>query len=153
METPFKMGGKGNIDLLYNICEETKAKYVAETGVAYGWSSLAILLSLKNRPGSKLISTDLSYAKMGNEDAVGIVVPKELKSSWTLIQEPDSAGLPKGLKEVPHLDVVHYDSDKSYLGRMNSYPILYNKLRKGGVFISDDIGIMLDSKIFVKRST
>ncbi len=136
----FKMGGMGNIDLLYNVCEFTKAKFVAETGVAYGWSSLFILLSLSKREGSKLISTDLSYAKLGNESFVGIAVPQNLKPYWKLYQEPDSSALPKGLQEVPYLDVVHYDSDKSYLGRMNTYPVLYNKLRDGGIFISDDIG-------------
>lgn len=136
----FKMGGMGNIDLLYNVCEFTQAKYVAETGVAYGWSSLFLLLSLSKREGSKLISTDLSYAKLGNESFVGIAVPQHLKTIWKLYQEPDSAALPKGLQEVPYLDVVHYDSDKSYLGRKLTYPVLYSKLREGGIFISDDIG-------------
>ena len=37
------------------------------------------------------------------------------------------------------MDFVHYDSDKSIEGRMFSYPKLWNHLREGGVFISDDI--------------
>lgn len=137
--TPYKMGGPGNMVMLYNICEYTRAKYVAETGVAYGWSSLSILLSLSRRDGSLLVSTDMPYAKMGNKQYVGIVVPEQLKKNWILIQESDISGLPKAFKKVPYLDVVHYDSDKSYVGRMISYPVLYNKLREGGIFISDDI--------------
>ena len=37
------MGGPGYIDFIYNAVRLLKAKYVIETGVAYGWSSLAIL--------------------------------------------------------------------------------------------------------------
>ena len=74
-ETPFTMGGAGNMQLLHDFCEITGATKVLETGVAYGWSSLAILLSLKKRSPSKLVSTDMPYAKMGNESFVGIVVP------------------------------------------------------------------------------
>lgn len=36
--------------------------------------------------------------------------------------------------------MCHYDSDKSYDGRMWSYSILWNALKRGGFFISDDIG-------------
>lgn len=146
--TPYEMGGQGNTTLLYNLCEYISAKYVMETGVAYGWSSLSILLSLKKRPDSLLISTDMPYAKMGNDDYVGTVVSPKLKSQWKLIRESDISGLPKAFKEIPYLDVTHYDSDKSYLGRMLSYPKLYHKLRKGGVFISDDINDNLAFKHF-----
>ena len=37
------MGGPGHVDFIYNAVKLLKAKYVIETGVAYGWSSLAIL--------------------------------------------------------------------------------------------------------------
>lgn len=149
--TPYKMGGRGNTALLYNVCEQVQAKYVAETGVAYGWSSLSVLLSLAKRTDSILISTDMPYPKMGNEDFVGIVVSPELKTHWKLIKESDLSGLPKVLKSIPYLDVVHYDSDKSYLGRMASYPKLYEKLRSGGIFISDDIEDNLAFKHFCEK--
>lgn len=149
--TPFKMGGRGNTSLLYNVCEQVQAKYVAETGVAYGWSSLSILLSLNKRPGSLLVSTDMPYAKMGNEDFVGIVVPHHMKENWRLIREADLSGLPKAFKGIEYLDVVHYDSDKSYLGRMTTYPKLYKKLRTGGVFVSDDIMDNLAFKHFCEQ--
>ena len=138
-ETPFTMGGAGNMQLLYDFCEITQAVKVLETGVAYGWSSLAILLSLNKRAGYKLVSTDMPYAKMGNGNFVGIVVPQELKTNWALIAEPDTSAIPKSLKILDTADLIHYDSDKSYVGRMYSYPILYQLLRKGGLFISDDI--------------
>lgn len=140
LESPYKMGGAGNLTLLYHICESLGARNVIETGVAYGWSSLAILQSLRNREG-KLISTDMPYAKMGNENHVGIVLPEELKSYWHLIQLPDRTGLPKAISLMNGpLDLCHYDSDKSYDGRMFAYPLLWKALRSEGLFVSDDIG-------------
>jgi predicted O-methyltransferase YrrM len=138
-KSPFEMGGAGNMFLLYNIAEFIKAKSVVETGVAYGWSSLSVLLSIAKRENSKLYSTDMPYAKMGNDDYVGIVVPEKYKAHWKLYRESDVSGLPKIVASADVLDMIHYDSDKSYVGRMYAYPLLYNKLRTGGVFISDDI--------------
>lgn len=135
---PVKMGGAGNLDLVYHLCEFLEAREVVETGVAYGWSSLAILLSLQKRKGH-LRSVDMPYAKMGNDDFVGIVVPQKLRENWELIRLPDSKGLKIALDKTRQLDLCHYDSDKTYAGRMFAYPLLWEKLRSGGIFMSDDI--------------
>ncbi|NJQ98633.1 MAG: hypothetical protein HC784_15750 [Hydrococcus sp. CSU_1_8] len=79
------MGGCGNLELIYQLAEYIQAKKVIETGVSYGWSSLAFLLSLKNRQDSMLVSTDLPYAFEGSENYVGCVVPLELKSLWKIL--------------------------------------------------------------------
>ena len=139
-QAPVKMGGPGNMELVYHLCDHLKAEKVIETGVAYGWSTLALLLTMNKRQGAKLISIDLPYAKMGNEDYVGCVVPADLRGSWELIREPDRKALPGALSKLDHLDLCHYDSDKTYEGRMWAYPKLWNKLKPGGYFVSDDIG-------------
>lgn len=136
---PTKMGGEGHLGLLYSCAELTQALRVLETGVAYGWSSYAILRSLQNRPGAHLASTDMPYVKLNLEDYVGVVVPDELRNQWTLIRQADRQGLPKALAQLGRLDLCHYDSDKSYQGRMWAYPILWDSLRSGGILISDDI--------------
>jgi len=136
---PVKMGGAGELDLLYWSAEHLKATKVIETGVAYGWSSLAILLSLKNRESSKLISSDMPYPELNNDSYVGCVVPQELRSQWKLIRSADRQALPKAVKLFQQIDLCHYDSDKSYDGRMWAYPLLWSTLRPGGFFISDDI--------------
>lgn len=59
-ECPIKMGGAGALELIYYSCEFTKAESAIEMGVAYGWSSLAALLSLKKRNGA-LYSSDMPY--------------------------------------------------------------------------------------------
>lgn len=136
---PTKMGGPGAINLIYSVCEALDAKRAIETGVAYGWSSLALLLSLSKRGGHRLISIDMPYPKLNNEPYVGCVVPETVRSGWTIVREPDVTGLKKALAELPQIDVCHYDSDKSYSGRMFAYPKLWRALRPGGVLISDDV--------------
>ncbi|KXH83024.1 class I SAM-dependent methyltransferase [Chryseobacterium kwangjuense] len=136
---PVKMGGAGALELLYYACEFTNAKNVVETGVAYGWSSLASLLSLTKRNGM-LYSSDMPYLAQDGDQYVGYVVPEHLRSNWKLFRFADKESLPKIFDENSVFDVLHYDSDKSYNGRMWAYEELYKHLKKGGVFISDDIG-------------
>lgn len=137
-ECPIKMGGAGALELIYHACEFTEAKAVVETGVAYGWSSLAALLSLEKRNGM-LYSSDMPYLGQDGDKYVGYIVPENLKSGWKLFRHADKESLPKIFAESKEFDVVHYDSDKAYNGMFWAYKELYGKLRKGGVFISDDI--------------
>nr|WP_262908285.1 class I SAM-dependent methyltransferase [Chryseobacterium sp. X308] len=136
---PVKMGGPGALELIYYACEFTHAQNVVETGVAYGWSSLASLLSLTKRGGT-LYSSDMPYLAQDGDQYVGCVVPENLKGNWKLFRFADKESLPKIFAENAVFDVLHYDSDKSYNGRMWAYDELYMRLKKGGVFISDDIG-------------
>ncbi|MBN1548052.1 MAG: class I SAM-dependent methyltransferase [Syntrophaceae bacterium] len=140
LRCPLRMGGAGNLELIYNVCESVVANNVVETGVAYGWSSFLILLSLQKRPHARLFSVDQPYLRFANDKWVGIVVPPELRGQWTLYKMPDRKGVVRAIRDAKIVDLVHYDSDKTYKGRMRSYPLLWNALRKGGVFISDDIG-------------
>lgn len=136
---PGAMGGPGHLDLLYTAVLHTRARTVLETGVAYGWSSLALLEALQ-QTGGRLVSVDMPYVKEGKESFVGTVVPATLRSNWTLLRLADRQGIPRALRALGgRIDLCHYDSDKSYWGRHWAYPILWQALRPGGVFISDDI--------------
>mgnify|MGYP000920279659 CR=1 FL=1 len=136
---PKPMGGGGHLDLLYACAESVGAMRVLETGVAYGWSSYALLLSLANRPGSHLVSTDMPYVQQELDEWVGCAVPDRLRSHWSLLRQADRQAMPKALKQLGQLDMCHYDSDKSYSGRLWAYPILWEALRPGGLLISDDV--------------
>lgn len=137
---PMKLGGAGDLRLLYFTCEALEARRALETGVAYGWSSLAILASLAKRERSLLTSIDMPYPKLGNERWVGTAVPEDLRSCWRLIRQPDRYGICRAIElHNDALDVCHYDSDKSYYGRKWGHRVLWNALRPGGIFISDDI--------------
>lgn len=136
---PFKLGGASNMDLVFTFCEALQATRVIETGVANGWSSLAILLSLAKRPGAALHSIDTPYLKYQNDRWVGIAVPQELSGGWTLHRMADRQGLPKALEALGAIDLAHYDSDKSEAGRRFAYPLLWRALRPGGILFSDDV--------------
>lgn len=147
--SPVKMGGAGATSFLYNIVFYSGAKKIIETGVAYGWSSLAILLAIRNKEGALLISNDMPYINMGNDDYVGCVVPDSLKKQWDLQRSPDVNGIPLALKKLnQQIDLCHYDSDKSYTGRTWASPLLWNALKPGGFFVSDDINDNLAFKHF-----
>ncbi|TQV83647.1 class I SAM-dependent methyltransferase [Denitrobaculum tricleocarpae] len=136
---PIKMGGAGNLTLLYSLTEGLEAARGIETGVAYGWSSLAVLLSLQKRQG-QLFSVDLPYFKLRSDNWVGCVVPSDLRSNWHIYRCADREGLPQATRASGSIDFAHYDSDKSVPGRLWGYDHLWKALRSGGLLISDDIG-------------
>ena len=148
-----KMGGAGHIHLLYDCVRLLKVRNVLETGVAYGWSSLAILKALSQNGSGKLYSVDMPYPRKKNENDVGIVVPQNLRNNWTLIRKPDNPGIISALKKAGgEIDLCHYDSDKSWWGRHYAYPILWKSLNSKGLFISDDIQDNLYFSEFVKKN-
>lgn len=139
-KSAIEMGGPGDINLLFDAVRLLKPKFVIETGVAYGWSSLAILNAMSLNGNGNLYSVDMPYPKTGNDSFVGIVVPKRLRYRWTLIREPDRYGLKRAIKAAGgRINLCHYDSDKSWWGRDYAFPILWSSLESGGLFISDDI--------------
>lgn len=136
---PLKMGGAADLDLLYWLIEHLQAKKVVETGVGYGWSSLAILLSLAKREHALLISTDRPYPARENDAYVGCIVPAELRSRWRIIRYADREAIPKALRLLRSIDVCHYDSNKSYGAKWWAFARLWGALKPGGYFIADDI--------------
>jgi predicted O-methyltransferase YrrM len=134
------VGGAANLDLLYDFVAELRPQRVVETGVAAGWSSLAILLGLE-RTGGRLWSTDLPYPYLSGEgDWVGVAVPDRLRKNWDLRSGSDRERLPEVLADAGPIDLAHYDSDKSYAGALWGYRHLWDALRPGGVLVIDDVG-------------
>jgi hypothetical protein len=132
-------GGSGHSNLIYSICEKLGVKNAIETGVAYGWSSAAILNSLSKR-GGKLISIDMPMLRQTDYNLIGIAVESRVQQNWDLVRKPDRYGLPRAISKMESsLDLVHYDSDKSYYGRKWSQKLIWQNLSIGGIFISDDI--------------
>lgn len=151
-QSAVEMGGPGDLSLIYAAIVLSGAKTIIETGVAYGWSSLAILAAMHDRDAARLFSVDMPYPKRNNEAFVGIVVPQNLRRNWTIIREPDRRGVEKAIARAGGMiDLCHYDSDKSYWGRQYAYPLLWDALRPGGIFISDDIQDNFAFKEFVEQ--
>lgn len=139
-EIGIKLGGAGFYPALYFITRYTKPDCIVETGVAAGFSSYAFLYAIgKNRKGS-LYSSDFPYFRISNpEKYIGIVVDPALKSNWNLYIEGDVINLSKISKKVEHIDIFHYDSDKSYSGRMNALSIIGGKMDEASIILMDDI--------------
>jgi predicted O-methyltransferase YrrM len=141
-----QLGGAAALDFLYRCVKHQSAKNVLETGVAYGWSSFAILAAMSEIGGGILVSIDFpQFGTTGR--SVGLAVPPELKKDWRLLIGPDRQMLQRGIRQLGQLDMCHYDSDKSISGRKFAYPLLWNALRDGGIFISDDIA---DNRSFLE---
>ena len=150
-ESASNFGGPGHTNLIYTICEKLSINKAIETGVAYGWSSAAILSSLSKRNG-ELISIDMPMLKQTDYELIGVAVGPTLKDFWTLKRVPDRFGLPRAIASMQgSLELVHYDSDKSYHGRKWSQEIIWKSLKKGGIFVSDDIEDNEAFKEFVNK--
>lgn len=135
-----KTGTGASADFLFTIARKINGCNFLETGVDRGWSSLALNLVAREKQG-KVISIDTPKHKSKKGfSRTGIVVHPELRDNWELILKPDSVALRDLVKRNNNkFDFIHYDSDKSYWGRINSYFILFGLLKSGGVLVSDDV--------------
>lgn len=138
-EEAIHLGGPAQADFLHHLCRHRPMKTVVETGVAAGWSSLAILLALQERGSGELFSVDMPYPRRDNEHSVGCVVADDLRGRWHLFREPDRDALPKILRQRRPVDLVHHDSDKTYKGRMFVYGKAWEALMPSGLLMSDDV--------------
>ena len=85
----------------------------------------------------KLISVDMPYPRRGSEAFVGIVVPERFRTRWTLMRVPDRCGLEKALNAAGGcIDLCHYDSDKSWWGRVYAVSLLWEALKPGGLSVN-----------------
>ncbi len=148
------LGGGGNYPILYFFTRYLSAKTVVETGVAAGWSSKAILSALKkNGSGGQLYSSDFPYFRHKKpEKLIGYIVDEQLKGSWHLFIDGDQNNLPTIADKVESIDLLHYDSDKSYGGRLFALKILENKMYDNSVIIFDDIQDNFHFKDYVEKN-
>lgn len=131
------MGGAASLSLIHSLCHYLKPSVVLETGVAFGWSSLSVLCAIPF--DAILYSGDLAYPRRDAEDCVGHAVPEHLRENWRLYKIPDRDFLPKMKSRGIRCQIAHYDSDKSYAGRLYGYQAMWDLLDSGGLLISDDI--------------
>jgi predicted O-methyltransferase YrrM len=150
------LGGGGNYILLYFLIRKFKLLNIVETGVASGWTSLAILRALKKNGKGFLYSSDFPYFRLENpEKYIGYLAKDESnKDNWFLDIRGDDIALPEIVKKLDNntIDLFHYDSDKSYSGRVNALKILSSKINPKTIIIFDDIQNNLHFKEFVKKN-
>lgn len=123
-------------ELLYILTRLVKPEFVVETGVGAGYSTSHILKALDKNESGMLYSID--YAE--NEEPYGWLVPDDLKDRWKLYKGPSSEHLPAILDQLGGIDLFIHDSDHSYENMIWEFRIVWPHLRKGGVFLSHDVG-------------
>ncbi len=150
------LGGGGNFILLYFFIRKFKPINIVETGVAAGWSSLAILRALKKNGNGHLYSSDFPYFRLENpEKYVGYLAKGEnTKNNWFLDIRGDDKALPEIIKQIDNknIDLFHYDSDKSYSGRSNALKIIGSKLSYKTIIIFDDIQNNLHFRDYIEKN-
>ena len=149
-------GGRGNFILLYFLIRKFKLFNIVETGVAAGWTSLAILRALQKNGEGNLYSSDFPYFRLENpEKYIGYLAKDENnKNNWFLDIRGDDKALPEITKQIgnENIDLFHYDSDKSYSGRSNALKLLASKLNSKTIIIFDDIQNNLHFKNLVEKN-
>ncbi len=144
-----KMGGMADLNLIYNITKKTKPQNILETGVAFGWSTLAFSLSKKKN--SKIFSIDLPYPFKNSQNYIAKALPENLKKNIRFFFGIDTEILNQLFFKKKMFDIIHYDSDKSFEARKKNYEIIWKMLRNNGCFISDDISDNTAFEQFVKK--
>lgn len=123
---------------IYVLCRIWKPNLVVETGVAAGYSSTIILQALEDNCKGKLFSIDIGQKQFGRN--VGWLVPKKLRSRWTLIIGSTHQRLRPLLTRLDQIDVFYHDSAHTYENMMFEYETAWNPLAEGGLLLSHDIG-------------
>ncbi len=144
-----KLGGGSDITLIYNLIMILKPRKIVEFGVANGWSTLSILLGCKKNKFGDLISIDMPYYFNNAKKSIGSLIKKEKFPNWTLMIGPQVNYINKINNQK--YDFCHYDSDKSYQGRMMIYSQIWESLNKNGVLLSDDVSDNLAFFHFSKK--
>ena len=149
-------GGAGNYILLYFLIRKFKLVNIVETGVAAGWTSLFILRALKKNNNGYLYSSDFPYFRLKNpEEHIGLLAKKESnKCNWFLDIRGDDIALPEIVTQLKNntIDLLHYDSDKSYSGRRKALEVLNSKINSKTIIIFDDIQANLHFKDYIEKN-
>ena len=135
-----ELGGGGHYPFLYFITRYRRPEYIVETGVAAGYSTQAFLKALNANATGVLLSSDFPYFRIKNpEQYIGILVDEALKGRWKLFTKGDKINLPQIALRIPQVDIFHYDSDKTYSGRLFAMQILEKLFISNTIIIMDDI--------------
>jgi predicted O-methyltransferase YrrM len=141
-ELGLPVGGAGFYELLYFLVRVHRPETIVETGVAFGFSSRAFLCALDDNASDdgKLYSSDFPYFRLGEpEKIIGCLVEPELRRRWVLLIGSDRKNLSRIAADAPTIDLLHYDSDKSYSGRQFALRTLGPRLANDALILFDDI--------------
>jgi hypothetical protein len=123
----------------YLACRLMKPTTVVETGVCYGVGSAFLLQALKVNNHGHLYSIDLPPLGRKPSDWVGITVPAELRSRWTIKLGASKRILPRLLKQLGSVDIFFHDSLHTYSNMSLEFRLVEPYLSRAALVIADDI--------------
>jgi predicted O-methyltransferase YrrM len=130
---------------IYCCVRAFKPGVMVETGVSHGYSSWIILNAMHKNGSGKLYSIDLpdhdtndSY-NITDESKVGWLVPQALRGPWQLKLGDARELLPALINDLDEVDCFFHDSDHSYEHMTFEFECVYDKVKSGGLILSDDV--------------
>ena len=124
--------------LLYTLAKSRRPSAIVETGVGNGFSSAHFLAALSVNGHGELHSVDYPPLHPNRRRSIGILVPSTLRNRWHLHLDDSVRGLRKILAADTAPDIFLHDSEHTYLQMRQEYAIVFPRLPRGGLLISDD---------------
>jgi predicted O-methyltransferase YrrM len=112
---------------------------VVETGVARGVTSAFILKAMQRNGTGHLWSVDLPPVDPDWQGQSGIAVDDGDRSAWTYVRGSSLRKLPEVFRASAPIDIFIHDSSHDYWTMTAEYEQAWDKLKPGGVLVSDDI--------------
>ena len=108
--------------------------------MAAGFTSYAFFEAIKKNNMGTLYSSDFPYFRLPNpEKFIGIIVPNNIKINWNLFIKGDENNILEIKKKISSVDLIHYDSDKTYKGRKNFMKLVSDLVHDQTYLIMDDL--------------
>jgi Methyltransferase domain len=126
--------------LCYALCRALRPATVLETGVAYGVSSSFITKALAVNGHGELHSVDRAPVRPDVEGFIGMLVPDELRSRWTLHRGTSRRLLPRLLPELEGLSLFIHDSQHTYRNVSWELRTVAPYLTRPAAMLVDDTG-------------
>jgi len=135
-----ELGNNYAVEIIYFLIIYFKPNIILETGVAAGLSSRCILEAIKKNGKGTLYSSDFPYFRLDNpEKYIGILVPKDLKKNWNLEILGDEENIKKFKSQIDYVDIIFYDSDKRYVGKINFFQSVSTIIKTNTIIVIDDL--------------
>ncbi|MFC1868981.1 class I SAM-dependent methyltransferase [Thermodesulfobacteriota bacterium] len=128
------------LPLLYLLVRLLKPSRIIETGVASGASSAYILQALIDNQKGEMHSIDLPPENLPRGRESGWIVPEILRERWHIYIGDSKRILKDLLDQTGIIDIFLHDSLHTYEHMTWEFNTAWEYLRKGGFFLSHDVG-------------
>lgn len=136
--------------LVFCLTSLLRPNKVVEVGVGRGATTRAILTALKENQKGHLYSIDFPALRPRYTQDIGMLVPENLRTQWTLILGPSQRELQRLLPKIGRIELFVHDGAHSYYAQRSDYETAANYLASGGVLVTDDVNN--DSFLEVSRA-